>query len=206
MSYSKDIGEVSARYRPGGEVPSVTYPSGTHVVFTAPGTATNGQYGLFEWNMTGTRGGADPHFHKTFSESFYVMEGTVRLFNGETWIDAVKGDFLYVPQGGIHAFSNESGAPARSAILFAPGPPREEYFTELADIRSAGRKLTEEEWIEARPATTSTRPDAASGERRIWRAPRSSAGCRANLRVPAEQAKQAATTPGRRHVPGELAH
>ena len=84
MSYSKDVGEVSARYRPAGEVPSVTYPAGTHVVFTAPGSATNGQYGLFEWNMTGTRGGADPHFHKTFSESFYVMEGTVRLFNGET--------------------------------------------------------------------------------------------------------------------------
>jgi len=86
VSYSKDVGEVSARYRPGGEVPSVTYPSGTHVVFTAPGSATNGQYGLFEWNMTGTRGGADPHFHTTFSESFYVMEGTVRLFNGETRI------------------------------------------------------------------------------------------------------------------------
>ena len=58
MSYTKDVGEVSARYRPGGEVPSVTYPSGTHVVFTAPGSATNGQYGLFEWNMTGTRSGS----------------------------------------------------------------------------------------------------------------------------------------------------
>jgi mannose-6-phosphate isomerase-like protein (cupin superfamily) len=91
-------------------------------VFTAPGSATNGQYGLFEWNMTGTPGGADPHFHKRFSESFYIMEGTVRLFNGETWIDAVKGDFLYVPQGGIHAFSNESGAAARMLIMFAPGP------------------------------------------------------------------------------------
>ena len=33
-------------------------------------------------------------------------------------------------------------------ILFAPGPPREEYFTELTEIRSAGRKLTEEEWVE----------------------------------------------------------
>jgi mannose-6-phosphate isomerase-like protein (cupin superfamily) len=96
-------------------VPSVTYPSGTHVVFTAPGSATNGQYGLFEWNMSGTPGGASPHFHKTFSESFYIVEGTVRLFNGETWIDAVKGDFLYVPQGGIHAFSNSSGAPAPDA-------------------------------------------------------------------------------------------
>jgi quercetin dioxygenase-like cupin family protein len=149
VSYTKDVGEVSARYSPGDQAPSVTYPaSGTHVVFTAPGSATNGQYGLFEWNMTGTPGGADPHFHRTFSESFYVMAGTVRLYNGETWIDAVKGDFLYVPQGGIHAFSNESGAVARMLILFAPGPAREKYFTELAEIRSSGRTMTNEDWLE----------------------------------------------------------
>ncbi|HEY3975748.1 MAG TPA: cupin domain-containing protein [Streptosporangiaceae bacterium] len=147
MSYSEDVGAVSARYRSAGGAPSVTYPSGTHVRFTAPGAVTGGQYGLFEWNMTGTRGGADPHFHKTFSESFYVMEGTVRLFNGETWIDAEKGDFLYVPQGGIHAFSNESGAPARMLILFAPGRPREDYFRELDEIRSSGRALTDAERI-----------------------------------------------------------
>jgi hypothetical protein len=109
VSYSNDAGEVSARYRSAGEVPSVTYPSGTHVVFTAPGSATNGQYGLFEWNMTGTGGGADPHLHRTFSESFYVVEGTVRLFNGETWIDAVKGDFLYVPQVGTTMGGNTTG-------------------------------------------------------------------------------------------------
>jgi hypothetical protein len=59
----------------------------------------------------------------------------------------VKGDFLYVPQGGIHAFSNESGAAARMLILFAPAPPCEKYFTELAEIRSSGRSLTDEEWI-----------------------------------------------------------
>ena len=49
----------------------MTYPSGTHVVFTAPGSATSGQYGLSEWTMSGTRGGAGPHFQQTFSESFY---------------------------------------------------------------------------------------------------------------------------------------
>ena len=148
MTYSKDAGEVSARYRSAGEVPSVTYPSsGTHVRFTAPGSVTSGQYGLFEWNMTAAGGSADPHFHRGFSESFYITDGTVRLFNGDTWIDAVKGDFLYVPQGGIHAFSNESGAPARMLILFAPAPAREEYFQELAEIRSSGRKLTDEEWV-----------------------------------------------------------
>ncbi len=32
-------------------------------------------------------------------------------------------------------------------ILFAPGPPREEYFQELAEIRSSGRTLTDEDWV-----------------------------------------------------------
>ena len=123
MSYSKDAGEVSARYRSGGEVPSVTYPSGTHVVFTAPGSATSGQYGLFEWNMTGTRGGADPHFHKTFSESFYVMEGTVRLFNGETWIDAVKGDFLYVRRAGSTPSPTRAACPPGCSSCSRPVRP-----------------------------------------------------------------------------------
>src|ERR1700726_4381073 len=175
VSYSKGVGEVSARYRSAGEVPSVTYPSGTHVVFTAPGSATSGQYGLFEWNMTGTPGGADPHFHKTFSESFYVMEGTVRLFNGEGWIDAVKGDFLYVPQGGIHAFANESGAPARMLILFAPAPPHEEYFQELAYIRSSGPPMPGEDWMgvwarhDQSPARTLTRPGQVRKASRLCR-------------------------------------
>ena len=35
-------------------------------------------------------------FIRPSSESFYVMEGVVPLFNGETSIDAAKGDFLYV--------------------------------------------------------------------------------------------------------------
>jgi len=32
-------------------------------------------------------------------------------------------------------------------VQFASGPPREEYFTELADIRSSGRPMTDEDWI-----------------------------------------------------------
>ncbi len=89
MSFSKDVGEVSARYRSAGEVPSVTYPSGTHVVFTAPGSATSGQYGLFEWNMTGTRGGADPHFHKTFQWRVSGQYGAARIRRSASCLGSV---------------------------------------------------------------------------------------------------------------------
>jgi mannose-6-phosphate isomerase-like protein (cupin superfamily) len=148
MSWPELTGEISARYRPVGAVPELTYPSGTHIRFVAPGSATDGQYGLFEWNMSGTPGGADPHFHTTFSESFYITSGTVRLYDGQRWIDAKQGELVFVPACGIHAFNNASGAPASMLILFAPGPPREKYFTELAEIRASGRVLTDEERLE----------------------------------------------------------
>jgi mannose-6-phosphate isomerase-like protein (cupin superfamily) len=109
---------------------------------------THGQFGLFEWNMKPKAGGPDPHFHKTFSESFYVMSGTVRLYDGSRWVEATAGDFIYVPMRGIHAFKNDSDAAASMLILFAPGPPREKYFEETALIANSGRTLTAEEWTE----------------------------------------------------------
>ena len=82
MTYHKDVGEVSARYFAPDTVERATMRSGTVARFIAPGSATEGRYGLYEWNMLARSGGATPHFHKTFSESFYVISGTVRLYDG----------------------------------------------------------------------------------------------------------------------------
>ena len=38
-----------------------------------------------------SRSGPDPHFHRTFSESFYVLAGTVRIYDGSRWIDTRPG-------------------------------------------------------------------------------------------------------------------
>ncbi len=62
-----------------------------------------------------------------------MLSGTVRLFDGTKWLDGEPGDFLYVPEGGIHGFRNESGEPASMLLLFTPGAPREDYFETLAD-------------------------------------------------------------------------
>ena len=149
MTYLGDAGEVSAEFRAGDDVESLTYrTSGTHVRFVAPGAVTRGQFGLFEWNMRPRTGGADAHFHRTFSESFFVTSGTVEFYNGQRWQLARAGDFLYVPMGGVHGFRAPSEEPSSMLILFAPGAPRERYFQELAAIRESGRSLTEDEWTD----------------------------------------------------------
>jgi mannose-6-phosphate isomerase-like protein (cupin superfamily) len=141
--YLGDKGEISALYRTADQEPELTMRSGT-ASYLATGESTNGQFGLYRWDMAGPPSGPDPHFHRTISESFFVLSGTVRLFDGERWVGGRAGDFLYVPEGGVHAFRNESGEPASMLILFAPGAPREAYFEGLAEV---GR-LSEEERAE----------------------------------------------------------
>ena len=140
--------EVTARYRSAADAEQVNYRTGTSTRFVAPGAVTDGEFGLVEWNMPPGGGGPDPHFHKTFSESFYVVSGAVGLYNGEYWVSARPGDFLYVPRNGVHAFRNDADVPASMLILFAPAPPRENYFRALAEIADSGRTLTYDEWTE----------------------------------------------------------
>lgn len=146
MSYS-GTGEANAVLRPADGVEPVQIRLSA-ARFVAPGSMTAGRFGLFRWDMGPRAGGPAAHFHRTFSESFFVLSGTVRLYDGRTWVEGRAGDFLYVPEGGIHAFRNEAREAASMLILFAPGPPREAYFTELAEINASGRALSEDEWTE----------------------------------------------------------
>lgn len=138
-------GEVNATYRPAATPPELNRPN-TKSKFLATGSTTDGHFGLFQWDMAPQAGGPAAHYHKTFSESFYILDGAVRLYDGSTWVTAEKGDYLYVPPSGIHAFRNDSDDPASMLILFAPGAPREKYFLGLAEIAESGRELSDEEY------------------------------------------------------------
>ena len=39
----------------------------------APGSVTAGRYGLFEYRIAAHSPGPRPHYHRTFSESFFVL-------------------------------------------------------------------------------------------------------------------------------------
>jgi len=140
-------GEVSATYRPADAAPDLAL-STTAVHYLATGGETGGDFGLYRWEMAAAPGGPAPHFHRSISESFYVLTGTVRLYDGRAWHDSRPGDFHFVPPGGIHAFGNESGEPASMLLLFTPGAPREAYFEGLAEIVASGRQLGPQEWTD----------------------------------------------------------
>ena len=137
-------GEATARFRPADTAPELPRPEGA-ASFLATGATTGGKFGLYRWDMGPEPAGADAHFHRTFTESFFVLSGQVRLYDGKSWFDAHPGDFDFVPEGGLHGFRNESGAPASLLILFAPGAPREPYFEGLVELAEGRWKPSPEE-------------------------------------------------------------
>ena len=137
-------GEATARYRPVGTPPELPRPGGA-ASFLATGASTGGTFGLYRWDMGPEPAGADAHFHRTFTESFFVLSGAVRLFDGTRWFDAHPGDSDFVPEGGLHGFRNESGAEASLLILFAPGAPREAYFEGLVELAEGRWRPSQEE-------------------------------------------------------------
>ena len=108
--YLEDSGEASATYRRNDHTPDVVYPNGNRLDYLTTGAQTRGLFGLYRWQMGPEPSGPGPHFHRTISESFYILAGTIRIFDGRAWIDTKPGDFIHVPEGGIHGFRNESGA------------------------------------------------------------------------------------------------
>jgi mannose-6-phosphate isomerase-like protein (cupin superfamily) len=124
-------GETTAWARPHDGAADIVYWNGNRCRYLARGDETGGTYGLYEWVFAGPVSGPDAHFHRTLTESFFVLEGTVTIYDGREWGKHGPGDFVHVPAGGIHGFRNEDGA-ARMLLHFAPGAPREGYFEGLA--------------------------------------------------------------------------
>jgi quercetin dioxygenase-like cupin family protein len=146
MSYGGESGDVSAVAVPWADMHTVRMSSGTVGSFIATGSLTQGRYGLYRWDMPAKAGGAGGHFHRTFSEAFYVLDGAPSFWNGAEWTLGGPGFYLHVPEGGIHGFRNDSDAPASFLILFAPGAMREGYFLALAESAASGRQMTKTEF------------------------------------------------------------
>lgn len=80
---------------------------------------TGGRFGLME--MVAPRG-REPsrHLHYTDDEGFYVLEGHVTFYVGESTCDARPGTFVFLPHGVPHSYTFETDV-VRMLALVAPG-------------------------------------------------------------------------------------
>jgi len=97
------------------------YPMGRlSAAFKADGEESNGRYSISEWWLDPDTLGPGAHSHPE-DDVFYVIEGTVSFFMGDSWIDAPKGSFVLAPGGVPHDFENRSSERAGFLNVSVPG-------------------------------------------------------------------------------------
>lgn len=65
-------------------------------------------------------GHVSPHLHREFEEAFYLLEGALMFLLDRDWCEAEAGAAVHIRRGMVHAFRNESGAPARVLVVHSP--------------------------------------------------------------------------------------
>lgn len=116
--------------------------SGLEVTITPKtlGAQSGGQWLVVEYTAPPGSVGPRLHWHKTTTEIFYVLEGTLTLQVNEATQALRPGGYAYIPPHTVHAFSNLSHAPAKFLLVASPAG-FEHYFIELVELAK-----TEPQW------------------------------------------------------------
>jgi mannose-6-phosphate isomerase-like protein (cupin superfamily) len=93
---------------------------GNLVTFKATSEETGGSYALWE-EIAWPGAGPPPHIHHRETETFYVLEGRLRLLCGDRELEAGPGDFVQVPRGTLHNYKNVGETRARFLVQVVPG-------------------------------------------------------------------------------------
>lgn len=77
------------------------------VTFLETSEETGGKFTLVQVELA-PNGGNDLHYHKTFDETFTVVEGVLGIQMGKEIIHLEKGENATAPMGSLHRFFNPS--------------------------------------------------------------------------------------------------
>jgi quercetin dioxygenase-like cupin family protein len=103
---------------------------GGKLVLKATGDDALGSLTADEGFPTSAFPGVPAHRHRTFVDSFYVLEGSLAVRLGDETIEARAGDFALAVPGTVHGISIADGQPVRYLNLIAPGG-FERFFREV---------------------------------------------------------------------------
>jgi quercetin dioxygenase-like cupin family protein len=95
------------------------------------GEQTGGAYFVME-ALVPPGGGPPPHIHRNEDETFYMVEGECSITIGGEVVQAGAGDFVNIPRGTVHCFSNNGTATARMIVTFTPSG-MERFFEETLE-------------------------------------------------------------------------
>jgi len=116
----------------------------SNAVMKATAETADGAFSISEATFPAGMNGPPPHSHKHTTDSFYVLDGTLRVMIAGREIDAPAGTYVLIPPGVVHTFANTSERPVRFLNVSSPGW-LENYLRDLAGaMRSSAMPGTSE--------------------------------------------------------------
>jgi quercetin dioxygenase-like cupin family protein len=117
---------------------SASWVVGDTYTTKATAESTGGAFSLLEASIP-PGGGPPPHLHTNEDEAFYLLNGVLEISAGDETTLARAGDFVYLPRGIVHWFTNPGVDAARTLIIVAPAG-FERYFQEIGMPASPGEQ------------------------------------------------------------------
>jgi quercetin dioxygenase-like cupin family protein len=111
---------------------------GDTYTFKATTESTGGAFALLEASIP-PGSGPPPHLHTTEDEAFYLIAGELQIVAGPDTFVAGAGDFVFVPRGTVHGFTNPGVDAARALILLTPAG-FERFFDEIGSPARRGEQ------------------------------------------------------------------
>ncbi len=111
---------------------------GLEVRFLDDGRGTGGALDLFETTVQPKALTPVAHYHEAWDETVYGLSGVTTWRVDGRDIDVGPGRSVFIPRGVVHAFRNDSDAPATCLNVLTPGVLGPAYFREVAALMAAG--------------------------------------------------------------------
>jgi mannose-6-phosphate isomerase-like protein (cupin superfamily) len=107
------------------------------VTMKASRADSGGTISAYEFVLPAATAGPPLHLHRSWDETFFVVEGIVTFVVDGIVSSAPAGSLVFVPRGIEHTFWNESDLPARQLTVFSPSGI-EDYFDALHSDMTSG--------------------------------------------------------------------
>jgi quercetin dioxygenase-like cupin family protein len=111
---------------------------GDTYTFKATTESTGGALALMEASIP-PGSGPPPHVHANEDEAFYLLAGVLDISAGEETFAARAGDFVFLPRGTPHCFTNPGVDAARALILSMPAG-LDRFFDEVGSTARPGEQ------------------------------------------------------------------
>ena len=99
---------------------------------------TNGSAAMFEFTVPVGAKVPIPHYHESYDETIYGLDGVITFTVEGKPIDIAPGETCFIPRGAVHGFDNLKQQDAKALAVITPALLGPIFFKEIAAIVNAG--------------------------------------------------------------------